>query len=92
MTTDAPHDSRRTLRLLLDREWKRAEMLESRVQELEAALAEAVDAVIWMSGSGDFAPDGQAGNAWSSIRDVQLPRWRALTSSAIDHEEDDRDG
>lgn len=59
---------------LLERERIRAEVAEARVAELQRA-------VIWMSGSADFAPGTEAYPRWCEIRDTLLaaPTTEAVT-------------
>lgn len=38
-------------------------------RELVRTLREVLDVVIWMSGSSDFSPEGQGGQAWARSRD-----------------------
>lgn len=50
-------------------EWRRRQAAEARVTELEAALNEAIELAIWMSGASAFGPDGEAGEAWPAQRE-----------------------
>ena len=45
------------------------------IEQLRAALGEATEAVIWMSGLGSIPPEA---TYWATIRDEQMPRWLAL--------------
>lgn len=48
--------------------------------DLIKLLGEAEAALIWMSGSSDFAADEPAGKHWAEIRDDLIPRMRAAES------------
>lgn len=45
-----------------------------RVRAAEARQRELVDAVIWMSGSDDFAPNGKAHTGWIRVREGVLAK------------------
>jgi hypothetical protein len=54
-------------------------------EELRVLVEESLGAIIWMSGSADFGPDGQAGEHWAEIRDGLLPRlYAALAAPATE--------
>jgi len=46
----------------------RAQGFREGVEEMKQLIGELVDALVWCSGSHDFTPSGQAGEAWA--RDV----------------------
>ena len=52
----------------------------ARVGVLEAALGDAVDVAIWMSGSTDFSPGGIAHEGWEKARPKLHAAMRALSS------------
>lgn len=54
------------------------ENLSTERDDLRFALAEALDAVVWLTGLGDLSES----KAWPVIRDEQMPRWRALLGAA----------
>jgi hypothetical protein len=47
------------------------------VEELRQALRDALDAIVWMSGSPSFGPDGEAHEGWVKVRD-QMDPWFEL--------------
>ena len=48
------------------------EQLEKENKRVRAALSDATEAIIMMSGSSDFASDGQAGAWWAKFRDEKF--------------------
>lgn len=45
---------------------------QQRIASLEAALSDALDALLWTGGSGDFAPEGQANEGWNRLAQPAL--------------------
>ena len=58
--------------------WEQAKADKARIAELEAALRKYQEALIWCSGSPDFAPEGQAREGWLKLC---APLLRALDAA-----------
>lgn len=58
---------------------------EQRVAELEEALREALDIIVWMSGADDFGPEGKAHEGWKKARD-KLDRLFPLAAGSKEQE------
>ncbi len=56
--------------------------LAARAEGLRAALEDAVDVAIWMSGSPSFAPEGDAGEGWATTMRPKLYAAMAALSAA----------
>jgi hypothetical protein len=55
--------------------------LEGELERVTAALRDALDHIVWMSGSPSFNPDGEAREGWVKVRD-DLDRLFALAGGA----------